>query len=127
MIANYHTHTWRCNHATGTERQYVENALTAGLQILGFSDHSPYFFPGDYYSDYRMYVHQTEEYFRTMTDLKAEYAGQIDLHIGVEAEYYPLHFEGSSDFFVQVNIYLEEIEESEKQDEEDWFCRLLSQ
>ena len=54
MIANYHTHTPRCNHAVGTEREYVENALEAGLQILGFSDHSPYIFPGDYYSGFRM-------------------------------------------------------------------------
>ena len=27
MIANYHTHTWRCNHATGREEDYVLNAI----------------------------------------------------------------------------------------------------
>jgi hypothetical protein len=32
-----------------------------------------------------MYVHQTEEYFRTLTDLKNEYAKDIQIHIGVEA------------------------------------------
>ena len=94
MIANYHTHTWRCHHASGTERQYIENAIESGMQILGFSDHTPCPFPGDYYSDYRMYVHQTDEYFRTLTDLKKEYDGQIELHIGVEAEYYPALFDG---------------------------------
>lgn len=93
MIANYHTHTWRCNHAGGTERQYIENAIAAGIRILGFSDHTPCPFPGSYYSDYRMYVHQTEEYFRTLTDLKNEYAKDIQIHIGVEAEYYPDLFE----------------------------------
>lgn len=41
MIANYHTHTWRCNHAVGTEREYVERAIEGGLKILGFSDHTP--------------------------------------------------------------------------------------
>ena len=35
MIANYHTHTWRCKHASGTERTYVEQAIAAGLKILG--------------------------------------------------------------------------------------------
>ena len=40
MIANYHTHTWRCHHADGTEREYVENAIAAGIKILGFSDHT---------------------------------------------------------------------------------------
>lgn len=41
MIANYHTHTWRCGHAFGDEREYVENAIVGGLKILGFSDHTP--------------------------------------------------------------------------------------
>jgi len=51
MIANYHTHTPRCNHATGEERAYVEQAIKKGLKILGFSDHTPYIFPEtDYYS-----------------------------------------------------------------------------
>ena len=55
LIANYHTHTWRCNHASGSERQYVENALQAGLVVLGFSDHAPYIFPDGYYSTFRMF------------------------------------------------------------------------
>lgn len=93
MFANYHTHTWRCHHAVGTERQYIETAIESGMHVLGISDHTPYFFPGDYYSDFRMFPEQAEEYFRTMTDLKREYAGQIELHIGVEAEYYPAMFE----------------------------------
>lgn len=92
MIANYHTHTWRCRHASGSERQYIEQAIAAGISILGFSDHTPCPFPGSYYSDYRMFLHQTEEYFRTLTDLKTEYSGQIQLQIGVEAEYYPALF-----------------------------------
>ena len=53
MIANYHTQTWRCNHATGNEKQYVENALKAGLGILGFADHTPYVFPEGYSSGFR--------------------------------------------------------------------------
>ena len=77
MIANYHTHTWRCNHATGTERQYVENAITAGLRILGFSDHSPYFFPGDYYSTFRMRPEQFPDYVETVLALRKEYEGKL--------------------------------------------------
>ena len=29
MRANYHTHTKRCHHAYGTEREYVEKAIEA--------------------------------------------------------------------------------------------------
>ena len=93
MIANYHTHTWRCGHAEGTERQYVEQAIEAGIQILGFSDHTPYPFPEDYASFFRMALNQADDYFQTVSDLKREYAGQIDIRIGVEAEYYPKYFD----------------------------------
>ena len=62
MIANYHTHTWRCRHADGTEREYVERAIEGGLKILGFSDHSPYPFPDGYDSGMRMRLDQVEGY-----------------------------------------------------------------
>ena len=32
MIANFHTHTSRCNHASGTDREYVEAAIEAGRE-----------------------------------------------------------------------------------------------
>ena len=41
MYANYHTHTVRCNHARGSEREYIETAIARGMQVLGFSDHVP--------------------------------------------------------------------------------------
>ena len=48
---NYHTHTKRCMHATGTDADYVKAALDAGLDVLGFSDHGP--FPDNRF-DFRM-------------------------------------------------------------------------
>ena len=44
-----HTHTFRCGHASGTEREYIENAIAAGFDTLGFSDHAPYVFRDGYY------------------------------------------------------------------------------
>ncbi len=38
---NYHTHTSRCGHAGGSDEEYVQAAIKAGYQILGFSDHAP--------------------------------------------------------------------------------------
>ena len=89
MIANYHTHTHRCRHARGSEREYIENAIKAGLQVLGFSDHSPQIFPGDYYSRFRMYPEQLGDYVQTVLALREEYAGQIQIPLGLELEYYP--------------------------------------
>ena len=54
MIANYHTHTWRCRHAYGTEREYVEKAIEAGLKILGFSDHTPQVYPNGFVCPVKM-------------------------------------------------------------------------
>lgn len=93
MIANYHTHTWRCNHATGNEKQYVENALKAGLGILGFADHTPYVFPEGYSSGFRMELEQLPGYVETVLKLRAEYTGRIQIPLGLETEYYPRHFE----------------------------------
>lgn len=93
MNANYHTHTTRCHHASGTEREYVECAIKGGLKILGFSDHSPQFFPDGYYSDFRMRPEELEDYVDTVNALKKEYADDIEIHLGLEAEYYPAYFE----------------------------------
>lgn len=89
MTANYHTHTHRCNHATGQEREYIESALENGIEILGFSDHSPYFFPGEYYSHFRMRPEELAGYVERVLDLKEEYRGKIQIHLGLELEYYP--------------------------------------
>ena len=53
-MVNYHTHTPRCHHAEGSEREYVAAAIEAGFTTLGFSDHAPYLFPSGYVSSIRM-------------------------------------------------------------------------
>lgn len=89
MIANYHTHTWRCNHASGTEREYIEKALEAGLKTLGFSDHSPHFFPAGFTSGVRMKPEGLDEYTGTILSLREEYKDRIAIPLGLEMEYYP--------------------------------------
>ena len=94
MIANYHTHTWRCNHAHGVEKQYIEKAIGQGLQILGFSDHTPYCFPNGYIGPDKMLPSQLEDYVDTVLRLRDQYRGDIEIHLGLEAEYYPEIWEG---------------------------------
>lgn len=92
MKANYHTHTWRCHHASGTEKEYVERAIESGIKILGFSDHTPYPFPEGYTSGMRMGVDELEDYVKTVLRLKEEYQKEIEIHLGLEVEYYPAYF-----------------------------------
>lgn len=92
MIANYHTHTKRCRHAQGEDEEYVLAALEKGLQILGFADHTPYPFSGDYYSTFRMFPEEIEGYVNSVLKLREKYAGKLRIFLGLEAEYYPAHF-----------------------------------
>ena len=92
MIANYHTHTWRCNHARGTEREYIEGAIRSGIETLGFADHTPDPFSWNINDGIRMEPVQTEEYFGTIAKLKEEYKDQIRILCGVEVEYIPGEF-----------------------------------
>ncbi len=89
MTFNLHTHTARCGHATGTEEEYVAAAIEAGLELLGFSDHTPYNFPDGFVSKIRMDMSQLEEYCETIRSLQKQYAGKIDIRLGLEAEYFP--------------------------------------
>ena len=93
MISSYHNHTSRCRHAVGTEREYVERAIASGLRIFGFSDHTPYPFPKEYDSHIRMRVDEFDDYVHTVLALKKEYEKDIEIHLGLEAEYYPAYFE----------------------------------
>ena len=93
MKANYHTHTARCNHAKGTEREYVEAAIENGFQILGFSDHTPYGFDENYSRGMRMDIGEMEAYIDTIHTLRDEYKKDIDIYVGLEMEYYPLFFD----------------------------------
>ncbi|MDD6094710.1 MAG: histidinol-phosphatase [Clostridia bacterium] len=95
LKANYHTHTFRCMHAAGEDREYVEAAIKAGIRVLGCSDHTPYVgFDGDYYSGFRMRPEALEDYVNSVNSLKEEYKDRIEIHLGLEAEYYPRLFEG---------------------------------
>lgn len=101
MIANYHTHTWRCNHAWGTEREYIEGAIASGIRVLGFSDHTPNPFSWNINDGIRMEPAQTEGYFQTIASLKEEYKDQIRILAGVEVEYIPEEFD-------KLRLYLEQ-------------------
>lgn len=93
MLTNYHTHTARCGHARGTEREYVEEAIRAGIKILGFADHAPTppFTPE--IPQFRMPMSEAPEYISTIQKLKEEYKNDIELHIGFECEYIPMIFD----------------------------------
>ena len=98
MKYNYHTHTFRCGHAYGTEREYVESAIRNGIKKLGFSDHSVQFFDNGYVSDIRMKEHEAEGYVNCIRKLAEEYKKDIEIFVGFEAEYFPSIFQRLQSF-----------------------------
>jgi histidinol-phosphatase (PHP family) len=92
MYANYHTHTSRCHHATGSDEAYVTGAIQAGFSILGFSDHSPWPFSDHHQSPIRMDVEELPGYVASLQSLRAKYRKEITLYIGLECEYFPEYF-----------------------------------
>ncbi len=89
LKANYHTHTARCGHARGEERAYIEAAISSGMKTLGFADHGPYLFQGDFVSGIRMTMEQIEDYVGVISRLREEYKQDIEILIGYELEYFP--------------------------------------
>ena len=99
MIANYHTHTFRCHHAKGEDEDYVLAAIANGVRILGFSDHAPMLGPSYLKADIRMRPELLPDYVYCIRKLREQYADQLEIHIGLEVEYYPDIFQDLAEFY----------------------------
>ncbi len=93
MKTNYHTHTERCQHAIGSDEDYVLSAIEGGFDLLGFSDHTPWNFNDGYVSGIRMEVRELDKYVATVRDLGQRYADKIEIKVGLECEFYKEHIE----------------------------------
>lgn len=86
MRTNYHTHTYRCHHASGTEEDYIIEGIEKNLKVLGFSDHGPFY---DNRYGLRMDYKDLKDYVNVLKYLREKYKEKIDIKIGLEIEYDP--------------------------------------
>ena len=89
---DYHTHHYRCGHATGTLEDYILSATKRGLQHIGLSDHAPIYHLGDNpHARPGIAMHQDEltNYLDECVALKKKYQGRIGVRVGVESDYLP--------------------------------------
>ena len=105
-LVNYHTHTWRCMHAQGSEEEYVHTAIAAGFKVLGFADHTPWPYESGYVSHMRMRLDQFQGYLDTVSDLRQRFAGQIHIPVGLECEAFPRYMGWLKDLKAQHLDYL---------------------
>ncbi|WP_054958172.1 histidinol-phosphatase [Paenibacillus dakarensis] len=95
MKFDLHTHHFRCGHADGNIREYIEAGISSGLRVIGISDHTPYFgSPEDQPFPYiAMGKAELANYVDEVLQLKQEYEGKIDVLLGIESDFFPQHAE----------------------------------
>lgn len=101
MKFDLHTHHERCGHARGIIRDYIESAIDRGLQVIGISDHTPYFSSEEDqpFPRITMAKSQFPEYVKEVLELKHSYAGKIDVLLGIEADFFPDQVENYRPYF----------------------------
>lgn len=86
IIQNLHTHTMRCKHAAGDVEEYVKEAKSQGIKILGISDHTP--LPDDWAPNIRMGEQELPGYLKAIQRARRDYP-DITLYSGLECDYFP--------------------------------------
>lgn len=87
-IADLHTHTRLCNHATGEPEEYLHAAVGKGLSFYGISDHLPS--PRGYDAPFRMTPEQFPLYRETVRRMREEGARSgIEVLYAAEYDYVP--------------------------------------
>ncbi len=85
MIPDYHIHTARCKHASGTMEEYVQKAVETGLEEIAFTDHIP--LPSQFDIEHRMQPDEIDAYLKEIERLQEAYP-QIKILRGIEADFY---------------------------------------
>ena len=83
---NYHTHTFRCHHATGDVEDFARLAQQKGMKKLGMSDHAHVQGEGDH--PMHMSKRDIPEYVRLCRECDGKFGG-IRVLCGVECDYDP--------------------------------------
>jgi histidinol-phosphatase (PHP family) len=91
-----HTHTARCGHAWGSDLELVEAAIDAGLGAVAVTDHVPMYWLPDEERDptLAMAMDELPAYVAAVLDLKERFRGEIEVLLGIEADYIPGHEAG---------------------------------
>lgn len=94
-IFDLHTHHYRCGHAEGEIEEYINAAIQNGLDIIGISDHSPFFYSDkdQLHPGIAMKKSEFHEYINEVLSLKEKYKGQIEILLGMESDFFPDHIE----------------------------------
>ncbi len=80
----YHSHSRFCD-GKGEPEEYVQSAIAKGFSAFGFSSHAPVSFP----TEWNMKAEDLPAYLALTQSLKERYQNELELYIGLEADWYP--------------------------------------
>jgi len=86
LPADYHMHTPLCRHAIGEPTELAAQAVRAGLDEIGFSDHNP--MPEDDFDNWRMRVAQLDEYVAKVEAARRAWPA-LTIKLALEVDYLP--------------------------------------
>lgn len=82
-----HMHTPLCKHAYGEPEEYAKHGQEMGLKGIIFTCHSP--MPRGFWPGVRMGMDEFGEYVRIVTRAAKVFAGQLEVRLGMESDYFP--------------------------------------
>lgn len=94
-VFDLHTHHDRCNHAEGKIADYIESAINQEIDIIGISDHSPFFYSEEdaLFPNIAMKKSEFKTYVNEVLFLKEKYKDKIEVLLGVESDYFSDHID----------------------------------
>lgn len=87
LLYESHAHTPLCKHAVGQPAEYAAVAERRGLRGIIFTCHCP--LPGGISHNVRMAPEQYDLYVEMIAKTRDEFAGRVDVRLGLESDYYP--------------------------------------
>ena len=101
MLANLHTHTCFCD-GHSTPRDIVEEAISRGFSVLGFSGHGYTYFDDSYC------MKDEDGYLSEIQGLKEEFKGKLEIYAGVEEDSYSPVKRENFDYIIGSSHYIRE-------------------
>ncbi len=87
LLYESHCHTPLCKHAIGSPSEYAAVAEQRGLKGLIVTCHAP--LPDGLGIDHRMAPEEYDEYVELVARTREEFAGRVDVRLGLESDYFP--------------------------------------
>ena len=99
-LIDFHSHTTRCCHATGSMEAYVEQAFARGIREFGFSDHSHWMLHARG-QRYAMLAEEQDDYVADVRWLQERYNRDGDspfrIRLGMEMDFIPSRLDVARD------------------------------